>query len=109
MAIKTTISKPKKDLKQAEDKEVRVPSESLLPKEAPQEQSVVRTKRPCIYCKEAKEPSFTDIIALRKFMSERARIIPKTRSGACSKHQRRITKQIKYARELAMLPFVNKI
>ena len=48
-------------------------------------------------------------ITLRKCLSERALIMPKQRTGACSKHQRRITRQLKYARHLSLLPFVNKI
>jgi small subunit ribosomal protein S18 len=67
------------------------------------------TKRVCSFCESKKEPDFTDASSLRKFMSDRARIQPRARTGVCSKHQRRVTKHVKYARHLALLPFVNQI
>lgn len=67
------------------------------------------TKRVCVFCESKKEPDFTDAAALRKFMSDRSRIQPRARTGVCSKHQRSVTKHIKYARHLALLPFINQI
>lgn len=67
------------------------------------------TKKVCLFCESKKEPTYTDVTTLRKFMSERARIVARARSGACSKHQRRIAREIKYARHLSMMPFVNKV
>lgn len=75
----------------------------------PTDENGMPVKKNCMYCELKKEPSYADVITLRKCMSERAHIMPKQRTGACSKHQRRVTKQIKYARHLALLPFVNKI
>ena len=70
----------------------------------------IRTaKRSCFYCGAKLEPTYTDVVTLRKFVSDRSKIIPKLRSGACSKHQRAISKQVKYARFLALLPFVTPI
>lgn len=69
----------------------------------------VEKKRECFFCKSKTEPTYTDIITLRKFVSDRAKIVPKMRSSACSKHQRRITKQVKYARHLSLLPFTPKV
>lgn len=66
-------------------------------------------KKTCFFCDNNKEPHFTDSAALRKFMSDRSRINPKQRSGVCSKHQRELTSQIKYARHLAILPFITKV
>lgn len=88
MAVKTNIKK--KDDRQAM---VRMP----------------RAKKVCLFCTEKKEPSFTDSVILRKFMSDRAKIQPRLRTGACSKHQRRLTTQIKYARHLSLLPFSAKV
>lgn len=68
-----------------------------------------RKKRPCYFCESKKEPTYTDSSALRKFISDRSRIYPRAKTGACSKHQRRVTKEIKYARHLSLLPFVNQI
>jgi small subunit ribosomal protein S18 len=66
-------------------------------------------KKTCFFCDHSKEPQFTDSSALRRFMSDRSRINSKHRSGVCSKHQRVLTEQIKYARHLALLPFITKV
>lgn len=66
-------------------------------------------KRVCAFCEGKTEPEFTDSATLKKYLSDRSRILPRVRTGACSKHQRGITRQIKYARHLALLPFVNEV
>ena len=48
---------------------------------------------------------YKDVITLRRFISDRARIEPRRRTGACAKHQRVISKAIKRARSVALLPF----
>lgn len=68
-----------------------------------------RTKRVCIFCEGKKEPTYTDSQTLKKFMSDRSRIIPRAKSGVCSKHQRRVTREIKHARHLSLLPFVASV
>lgn len=68
-----------------------------------------RTKRVCLFCETKKEPTYIDSQTLRKFMSDRSRIVPRAKSGVCSKHQRRVTREIKHARHLALLPFVASI
>lgn len=45
---------------------------------------------------------------LKKFTSSYGKIVPKRRSGACSRHQRKLAQAIKRARFMALLPFVNK-
>jgi small subunit ribosomal protein S18 len=66
-------------------------------------------RRSCLFCDEKKTPTYTDAITLRKFLSDRSKIIPRSRSGACSKHQRLVAREIKHARHLALLPFVTKL
>lgn len=63
-------------------------------------------KKVCFFCEQKKEPTYTDTQVLRRYLSDRARINPKQRSGLCSKHQRKVTLEIKYARHLSLLPFV---
>ena len=70
---------------------------------------IKRAPKVCMFCQNKTLPSFTDSQTLRKFMSDRSRILPKIRTGACSKHQRKVTQEIKYARHLSILPFVNQI
>jgi len=60
----------------------------------------------CSFCKEKIEPWFTDVETLTRFITERGKIIARARSGACAKHQRKLSRAIKYARHLALLPFV---
>ena len=60
----------------------------------------------CAFCKDKKEPQFYETEVLRRFISERGKIIPRLRSGLCSKDQRKVALAIKNARHLAMLPFV---
>jgi len=68
-----------------------------------------RPKKVCYFCETKTIPSYTDVVTLRKFMSDRAKIVAKMRTGACSKHQRAITREIKHARHLALMPFVPSI
>ena len=60
----------------------------------------------CFFCKEKKEPDFLESEILSRFISERGKINSRTRSGLCSKHQRRVTREVKRARYMALLPFV---
>ena len=62
-------------------------------------------KKFCMFCKEVKKPTYTDTATLKRYLSDRAKIIPKQRSGVCAKHQRALAREIKRARELALLPF----
>ena len=71
--------------------------------------SVKAAPKKCSFCLSKKNPSYTDSAALKRFVSDRAKIVPKMRSGLCTKHQRKITKQIKYARHLGLLPFTPKV
>ena len=60
----------------------------------------------CFFCEEKKDPSFEDVSVLQRFLTERGKIIPRSRSGLCSKHQKTLARNTKYARHLALLPFV---
>lgn len=66
-------------------------------------------KRGCFYCLHKKLPSYTDMVNLKRFLSERSKILPKSYSHLCSKHQRGVTKHIKYARHLSLLAFTPKV
>ena len=73
------------------------------------DEKAVKTKRGCFFCQSKTDPSYTDLVTLKKFLTERAKIVAKLRSSVCSKHQRAVAKHIKYARHLALLPFVPKV
>lgn len=52
-------------------------------------------------------PSFKDRDNLEKFLSPRKKILNREKTGVCAKHQRMLTKEIKYARYLALIPYVS--
>ena len=69
-----------------------------------------RTKRkPCNFCTEpAVAVSYRDLPRLKKYVSERGKIVPRRISGNCAKHQRMLTTAVKRARLIAFLPFTSE-
>lgn len=65
--------------------------------------------RNCPFDKSGTEPDYKDVATLEKFVSDRAKILGKDRTGICSKHQRMISLAIKRARHLALLPYTPRI
>ncbi|PIR79940.1 MAG: 30S ribosomal protein S18 [Candidatus Levybacteria bacterium CG10_big_fil_rev_8_21_14_0_10_35_13] len=63
----------------------------------------------CYFCLEKKSPEFSDIQTLNRFITERGKIIPRSRSGLCAKHQKKLAREIKYSRHLALLPFMVRV
>jgi small subunit ribosomal protein S18 len=63
----------------------------------------------CPFCKGKISPDYKDTDTLSRYMSDRAKLQGKSRTGLCAKHQRRISVAIKRARHLALLPFVPQI
>lgn len=65
-------------------------------------------KKVCHFCADRVEAiDYKDVAKLRKFVSERAKILPRRATGTCAKHQRELTTAIKRARQIALLPYVN--
>lgn len=60
----------------------------------------------CAFCETKTQPDYKETVVLGKYVTERGKIIPRSRSGLCSKHQLAVTVAIKQARFLALLPFV---
>lgn len=69
-----------------------------------------RRERPvpknCGFCHNNTEPDYKDVNALMRFTSERGKLLARARTGICSTHQRRVTREVKHARFMALLPFV---
>jgi small subunit ribosomal protein S18 len=64
-------------------------------------------RKPCPYCKDKIEQvDYKDVSALRRFVSERGKIRSRRITGACRRHQNQVSKAVKRARELALLPYV---
>ena len=63
-------------------------------------------KKVCAFCVEKAETiDYKDVAKLRKFTSDRAKILPRRVTGTCAKHQRDLTTAIKRARQVALLPY----
>lgn len=66
-------------------------------------------KKVCSFCIDKVETiEYKDVGRLRKFISERGKILPRRISGNCAKHQRQLTMAIKRARHIALLPFTSE-
>jgi small subunit ribosomal protein S18 len=73
----------------------------------PQRPVVRRRKKVCIFCADKVDfIDHKDSAKLRKFISERGKILPRRVSGTCAKHQRELNTAIKRARQVALLPYV---
>jgi small subunit ribosomal protein S18 len=65
-------------------------------------------KKVCAFCVDKVETiDYKDVARLRKFTSERAKILPRRVTGTCARHQRALTTAIKRARYVALMPYVN--
>ena len=72
-----------------------------MPPRRPQRRKV------CAFCTDKVEYiDYKDADALRRFMSDHGKIIPRRKTGTCTKHQRRLATAVKRARHLALLPYV---
>ncbi|KPJ89043.1 MAG: 30S ribosomal protein S18 [Spirochaetes bacterium DG_61] len=63
----------------------------------------------CKLClRKAKSVDYKDVDLLRKFVTDRGKILPRRITGTCARHQRMLSRAIKRARMVAFLPFVSK-
>ena len=66
----------------------------------------MRRKKFCQFCADkTKEIDYKDVETLKKYVTERGMILPKRITGTCAVHQREVTKAIKRARIVALLPY----
>ncbi|HPT76283.1 MAG TPA: 30S ribosomal protein S18 [Defluviitaleaceae bacterium] len=73
---------------------------------AVQKRRVRKRKKVCNFCIEKEvNIDYKDVNKLKKYISERGKILPRRITGNCAKHQRALTVAIKRARHLALLPF----
>lgn len=65
-------------------------------------------KKVCAFCVDKiHDIDYKDVPRLRRYLSDRGKIVPRRVTGTCARHQRQLTVAIKRARHLALLPFVN--
>ena len=79
-----------------------------MPEKMDRPQKARRSKKKvCLFCVDKVEHiDYKDTAKLRRYISERGKIVPRRISGNCAKHQRQLTVAIKRARIVALLPFV---
>ena len=79
--------------------------------ERPQRQSYNRQQRRrkvCTFCTERDAViDYKNPAQLRKFISERGKILPRKMTGTCARHQRQLTVAVKRARQVALLPYIS--
>ena len=63
-------------------------------------------KKVCRFCANKAKIDYKDADALRRYMTERGKILPRRITGTCAKHQRELAKSIKRARAICLLPYV---
>ncbi|MBQ3553562.1 MAG: 30S ribosomal protein S18 [Clostridia bacterium] len=74
--------------------------------ERPMNRNRKAKKKVCAFCQDKIDYiDYKDVAKLRRFVSERAKILPRRITGTCAKHQRQLTEAIKRARHIALLPF----
>lgn len=66
----------------------------------------MRRKKVCQFCADkSKAIDYKDVETLKKYTTERGKILPRRITGTCSIHQREITRAIKKARIVALMPY----
>ena len=65
-----------------------------------------RRKKVCVFCGKDNVIDYKDTNKLKRYISERVKILPRRITGNCAKHQRALTVAIKRARHVALMPYV---
>ena len=66
-----------------------------------------RRRKVCVFCSDKNQViDYKDAATLRKFVSERGKILPRRITGTCAKHQRALTAAVQRARHVAIMPYV---
>ena len=78
-------------------------------KVAPKKFKKTAKRKVCTFCVDkAKEIDYKDIAKLKRYITEKGKILPRRQTGTCAEHQRALTVAIKRAREMALLPYVGE-
>ena len=76
---------------------------------APKKYKKVSRKKVCQFCVDhLDEIDYKDVAKLKRYITEKGKILPRRQTGTCAKHQRLVTVAIKRAREMALLPYVGE-
>ena len=87
-------------------------AEKVMPKETAGDEKYtkkpkrVNKKKVCMFCADrAKVIDYKDVTTLKRFVTEKGKIVPRRQTGTCAMHQREVTTAIKRARNAALLPY----
>ena len=68
-----------------------------------------KRRKVCTFCVDKVEHiDYKDVAKLRRYLSERSKILPRRMTGVCAAHQRQLTEAIKRARHIALLPYITE-
>jgi small subunit ribosomal protein S18 len=68
-----------------------------------------KRRKVCQFCVDKTQYiDYKDTVKLRRYMSERSKILPRRTTGTCAMHQRQLTTAIKRARQIALLPYITE-
>lgn len=92
-----------------EVKEVVAPVTTEEKTVAPKKYKKVAKKKVCQFCVDhLDEIDYKDIARLKRYITEKGKILPRRQTGTCAEHQRAVTVAIKRAREMVLLPYVGE-
>ncbi len=73
----------------------------------PEKARVRKRRKVCAFCVDKVTTiDYKDTAKLRRYVSERSKILPRRTTGTCAMHQRQLTEAIKRARQIALMPYV---
>lgn len=64
-----------------------------------------RKKKVCIFCDGKNIIDYKDLTLVRRFISDRGKILPRRNSGCCAMHQRSVAKMVRQARQIGLIPY----
>ena len=64
-----------------------------------------RRKKVCVFCGKDNVIDYKDVAKLKRYVSERGKILPRRITGNCARHQRTLTVSIKRARHISLMPY----
>jgi len=78
-------------------------------KAAPKKYKKSSRRKVCTFCVDKVETiDYKDVNKLRKYITEKGKILPRRQTGTCAKHQRELATAIKRARFMALIPYVGE-
>ena len=79
------------------------------PKSQPKKFKKTSKRKVCSFCVDhLDEVDYKDVAKLKRYITEKGKILPRRQTGTCAEHQRTLTVAIKRAREMALLPYVGE-